>query len=268
MNSAVGESSLQSGGYDPEHYSSLVRVEDHHFWFRARNHAIRALTSRICAAYVQGYRVLEVGCGTGNVLRHLEEVCRNGFVVGMDLYGEGFRFARQRTQCPLVQADASQPPFGCKFHLIGMFDVIEHVPDDFRLLRDTYELLAPGGALIVTVPAHMSLWSYFDEVSKHCRRYEKDELRSRLTGAGFSVEFLSEYMCSIAPLVWLKRRILAKRRHDAILSVDVVRDELRISPLLNAVLSLLTGLEVRWLRRRRRLPFGASLIAIARRRAD
>jgi SAM-dependent methyltransferase len=256
---------VRSGGYDPEHYGNLAVIEDRHFWFRARNAAIRALAAQICASFTPGYRALEVGCGTGNVLRHLEEICRGGTVTGMDLFDQGFQFARQRSKCPLVQGDASLPPFACEFQLIGMFDVVEHVPDDVSLLGDVFRLLAPGGALLVTVPAHMSLWSYFDEVSHHCRRYEMEELRRRLTEAGFELEFLSEYMCSVAPFVWLRRRMIGNSRSGANRGANIVKDELRIYPLVNGTFSLLLNQEVRWLSARRRLPFGASLIAIARR---
>lgn len=251
------------GGYDPEHYGNLAIIEDRHFWFRARNAAVRALTAPICSHFAAGYRALEVGCGTGNVLRHLEGVCRRGTVIGLDLFAEGFQFAQQRSKCPLVQGDAMRAPFACQFHLVGMFDVIEHVPDDAALLRNTYGLLAPGGALVVTVPAHMWLWSYFDEASHHCRRYELNQLESRLSEAGFEVEFASEYMCSVVPLVWLKRRVIANGRTHR--PADTVKDELKIYPVVNGALSLMLNQEVRWLGARRRLPVGTSLIAIARR---
>jgi SAM-dependent methyltransferase len=257
----------RSGGYDPEHYCNLAAIEDRHFWFRSRNEAIRALAGQVCAGFEPGYRALEIGCGTGNVLRHLEEICRGGSVIGMDLFGQGFQFARQRSSCGLVQGDASRPPFVCPFHLIGMFDVMEHVPNDVALLGDAHRLLAPGGALLVTVPAHMSLWSYFDEASNHCRRYELGELRTRLSEAGFAIEFLSEYMCSVTPLVWLKRRLLAQNQDGATRRADVVKDELAIYPVVNGVLAFLLKQEARWLRMRKRLPFGASLIAIARKPA-
>jgi SAM-dependent methyltransferase len=185
----------------------------------------------------------------------------------MDLFRQGFPFAKQRSQCSLVQGDAKRPPFACQFHVIGMFDVIEHVPDDVSLLRDVCRLLVPGGALLVTVPAHMSLWSYFDEASSHCRRYELGELQRRLSKAGFQLEFLSEYMCSVAPLVWLKRRILERGGGMAERRADIVKHELKVYPVVNSALLFLLNQEVRWLNVRKRLPFGTSLIAIARRPA-
>src|SRR5882672_9147751 len=129
------------GGYDPVFFAGLCAVEDRHFWFRARNQVISALTSQAVATLSPGYRVLEVGCGDGNVLRFLERACPTGEVVGMDLYSEGLKYARTRTSCHLVQGDASRSPFGKRFQVIGIFDVLEHLPDDERILRDIWELL-------------------------------------------------------------------------------------------------------------------------------
>lgn len=106
------------------------------------------------AGMVQGYRVLNVGCGTGKELRMLEQACPNGVVVGMDLFIEGLHYARQRTSCSLIQGDIHKPPFDTQFNLIVLFDVLEHLPDDVHVLYKLNAMLAPAGALLLTVPAH------------------------------------------------------------------------------------------------------------------
>jgi 2-polyprenyl-3-methyl-5-hydroxy-6-metoxy-1,4-benzoquinol methylase len=255
----------ERGGFDPAHFRSLVSVEDQHFWFRTRNQVISTFAEQLISSLKPGYRVLEMGCGDGNVLRFLEAVCGEGCVVGMDLYGEGLQYARRRTACSLVQGDVSQSPFGKDFHLIGMFDVLEHIPNDVGILDDVWKLLEPNGVLLLTVPAHGHLWSYFDEVSGHCRRYETDELRLKLEQAGFAVEFLTEYMASVYPLMWLTRKIKSKVNRGSAKSQDALTEEVKIVPLINGILSLLLSLESKRLARRKSLPFGASLVAIARR---
>jgi ubiquinone/menaquinone biosynthesis C-methylase UbiE len=65
--------------YDPSYFSHLFEVEDHHFWFRARNRVITAAVARVKAHLAPGYRFLEVGCGTGNVLRALEQTCKGAW---------------------------------------------------------------------------------------------------------------------------------------------------------------------------------------------
>lgn len=247
------------GGYNPEYFERLIAVEDRHFWFCARNSVIRRLAAQAVAGLAPGYRVLEVGCGTGNVLRHLQTACGGGLTVGMDFHLKGLTYARSRTSCPLVQGDARRPPFSAGFQLIGLFDVLEHVPDDAGLLRDMRRLLVENGVLLLTVPAHPSLWSAFDEASGHCRRYTRPELRERLQAAGFQIERLTEFMFSIFPLMWLARRRSAGNE-------NAVDRELRVIPGINGVLRLLLTGEAAWLARGGRLPIGASLVAVARKR--
>ncbi len=247
--------------YDPYYFAPLAAVEDRHFWFRARNRLLAALVARLAAQLPDGYRALEVGCGTGNVLRVLEQTCRRGRVAGMDLYGEGLAIARRRTRCPLVQGDMARPPFRSEFHLIGLFDVLEHLPDDGRVLRDLHALLVPGGRLIVTVPAHPELWSYFDEESGHQRRYREGELRDRLLETGYRVEYLTPYMAAILPLVWVGRRLaaLAGGRSNR----ERAAHDLRVVPVVNEVLGWLLGLEAGRIAAQRRLPAGTSFLAVA-----
>ena len=209
---------MSTDTFNPDFFESLFASEDRHFWFQARNRVIAALVRQLTSAWPPGYRVLEVGCGTGNTLRVLESVCTNGLVVGLDLFAEGLRFARSRVQCPLIRGDIRRLPFLPSFALIGLFDVLEHLPDDIAVLRHLREVLLPGGQLCLTVPAHMSLWSYFDEASHHCRRYEPAELEGKLGQAGFEVEYVSQYMRLLYPLMWFGRRWAKWRSGTAKLS--------------------------------------------------
>lgn len=254
--------------YDPAHFAPLFASEDRHFWFRTRNLVISLLAKQLVAGFGSDARILEVGCGTGNVLRVLEQICPPGTVAGMDLFMEGLRFAGKRTVCPLVQGDVHTPPFRRQFDLIGLFDVLEHLPDDLQVLRDLHAMLASGGALFLTVPAHRSLWSYFDTASDHYRRYEQHELQDRLIEAGFRIEYLTQYMVSIFPFVRVGRAAATLRarlrsgKQDR--SQEMLYDELRVRPGVNEILLWLLAQENRFIRKRYRLPAGTSLLAIAR----
>ena len=259
------EDALQ-GGYDPSFFADLAIAEDRHFWFRARNRLIAELSRRICSRLPPGQRVLEVGCGTGNVLRALTQGCPEAIVVGLELWFEGLRFARQRTSALLVQGDVRACPLGKMFHLVGLFDVLEHLPEEKQALLAIRQLLASNGRLMLTVPAHQALWSYFDEASMHCRRYSPVEICDRLREAGFEVEFVSQFMGCIFPIVWLVRRLTGARRRpsDPQSARKMAAEEFRIVPLLNGTLNWLLNLEARWIGRGHHLPIGTSLVVIAR----
>jgi SAM-dependent methyltransferase len=258
---------VSSGGYDPSFFEELTLVEDRHFWFRARNYLILELTKKLSAQLSPGYLVLEVGCGTGNVLRVLRKACPDGTVVGLELWFAGLRLAQDRSPGPLVQGDVRNYPFGKQFDLIGMFDVLEHVPEELETLSALSEALAPGGRLMLTVPAHQYLWSYFDEAAHHCRRYSPLDIRTRLSEAGFHVEFLSQFMACTFPIVWIWRKLSSLRQKLGSSDARTLASgEFRIVPVINWMLTAVLNLEAFWLSHGRTLPIGTSLIVIARKR--
>jgi SAM-dependent methyltransferase len=256
--------------YDPAFFQLLFEVEDKHFWFRSRNRTIAAWVELLTSELTTSFRVLEVGCGTGNVLRVLGQACPNGTVVGMDLFAEGLKYAKERTSVALVQGDMHHPPFAGQFDIIGLFDVLEHLPDDRQVLRDLKGMLREGGALLLTVPAHPRLWSYFDEASHHCRRYQPEELKHKLVETGYNVEYTTQYMMSVFPLVWVGRHLTSLRgrlfrRQSSASREELAIRELHPMPIVNEVLSQLLDIEGRWLERGHSLPLGTSLLAVATR---
>ena len=253
-----------SGGYDPSFFDELALIEDRHFWFRARNRLIFELSKRISSGLKPGYLVLEVGCGTGNVLRVLDKACPNGRVIGLELWLDGLRHARKRSAAFLIQGDVRKCPFGRPFDLVGMFDVLEHVGEEHETLVSLWRLLAPGGRLLLTVPAHPFLWSYFDEAARHCRRYSPDAIRKSQTAAGFEVEFQSQFMACIFPILWLFRKISGLRGRQGNAKM-LASAEFRLVPGVNTILAALLNLEAHWLASGHVLPIGTSLVVIARR---
>jgi SAM-dependent methyltransferase len=265
-------SSLPSpGGYDPAWFDRLAEVEQRHFWFCARNEVIAAAIRPLLPEIGPGPRVLEVGCGNGNVLQMLRRLCPDGTVVGMDLFAEGLEHARRRCDCRLVAGNILEPPFPAgAFDLVGIFDVLEHIDDDRRALRSLHFLTAPGGSVVLTVPAEPSLWSYFDEAGGHYRRYRRAELAGRLEEAGFTITLLSHFMLTLYPLVWTARRWTHRRfsmrtgGRNTVNQAELAARELKVRPLLNAVLRAALRWERAWIERRHTLPLGTSLLAVAR----
>jgi SAM-dependent methyltransferase len=252
--------------FDPSYYGRLHELEGRHFWFRARSRVISTVVSQLTSQLEEGFRVLEVGCGTGGILNVLDDECRRGHVFGMDLFHEGLCFASKRTQATLVQGDIHRRPFDASFDVVGAFDVIEHLADDTRALRSLAGLLKPGGAVIVTVPAEPSFFSYFDRAVGHYRRYTKSSLTALLARSGFAVEYATHYMTSIYPLVWLGRRLAPLRKKSETYGdvYELAMAEFRIPPVVNDLLAWILSQEARVIARRRPLPFGTSLLAIAR----
>ena len=82
-----------------------------------------------------------------------------------------------RAGLDVEQASLEALPFpDASFDRLLAADVLEHVDDDARALRELRRVAAPGAVLVITVPAHPRLWSAHDEALHHRRRYRRAEL--------------------------------------------------------------------------------------------
>ena len=102
--------------YDPAYQEALFAAEQRHFWFVVRNRLISRVVRRTLGDLPTGSRVLELGCGNGNVLQVLMNAASAERVTGMDLFIDGLHFARRRVDCGLVQGDLHTPPFTTASH--------------------------------------------------------------------------------------------------------------------------------------------------------
>jgi len=253
---------VQPPAYDPAHYASLSAAGERHFWFHHRNVLLAGLVRDTARRIGRPCRLLEVGCGAGNVLAGLAWRVPEVALVGLDQHPEGLTAARRLVSCPLVLGDLGRLPFRAAFEMVALFDVIEHCDDDLAALQQAQGSLAPDGFLMVTVPANPKLWSVVDEAAGHRRRYRPEDLEALLQRAGLEAVYLTHFMAPLYPAVRLARA-LARHRHPQ----QIVAVELRVRPFLNALLRWLLWPERLALARRWRLPLGSSLVALARRKA-
>lgn len=257
-----------AASYDETYFEKLYQVEDRHFWFRTRQAIIAALSQNLTANLPAGYRVMEIGCGTGHLLKTLEQTSSKGQVIGLDLYWEGLAFAQKRTGASLIQGQAERMPFPeGQFDLIGMFDVLEHLENDEEILKSVQRMLKKGGKLILTVPAEKQLWSTTDLLARHQRRYEATELRQKLEKSGFSIDYLSECMRALHPFAKMRPAApvlleeMSEEEHRR--SQEKFSHELAIIPVLNEIALAVLSREVSQIRQYRTIHPGTSIIAIA-----
>jgi 2-polyprenyl-3-methyl-5-hydroxy-6-metoxy-1,4-benzoquinol methylase len=249
--------------FDADGIQRLLAAEDRHFWFRARNKTIAALASQPIGDLRDGFRILEVGCGSGNVLRVLHDLAGSrGHVEGLELSAQAADVARARTGLLVTNGYVSDLDPDAKYDLIAAFDVLEHIADETGVLAQMRERLVPGGRLILTVPAHQTLWSAFDVASGHERRYSKRTLSRALQTSGFRVEYITYFMSLLFPLMWLRRRLLKTEKPDMGALLD---SEFKVVSGVNRVAYELLRREADVVRARWRLPMGTSVAAIARR---
>lgn len=236
---------------------ATLAVDERHWWYRGRRRIIRAELNRL--ALPAGSRVLDAGCGSG---RTLVELVDYGQVSGIELSDEAAELARDRGLGEVVVGRLEELPWDDgTFELITCLDVIEHVPDDVRALRELLRVARPGGWLLVTVPAYQALWSLHDEANHHFRRYARTSLRGAALAAGWKVQRMSAFnSLLLAPAAAVR---VAQRR---IGTHNGYTNDLDLGPAwLNDVLERPLALEAGWLARGRTLPMGLSLLALLRR---
>jgi ubiquinone/menaquinone biosynthesis C-methylase UbiE len=237
---------MQSGKtFDPSVFERLKKAEENHFWFQIRRQWIFDKISKIIAPPA---KVLEIGCGTGNVSSFL---ARKGYVVtGCELYSEAINMAWSGFL--KVQGDAQSLPFTHEsFDIVCLFDMIEHFQDDVTPLKEAVKVLKKEGILVLTVPAREELWSYDDDKAYHKRRYTKAMVETALSRSGVT-PLLLEYMFMSLYLPVKYIRGTSEQNSDKLI----------INSFVNTLFKGIFHIE-RIVSKRLPLPIGTSLIAVA-----
>lgn len=243
-------------GFDPDLFEPLAEVEPRSFWFRARN---RLIVSTLRRHFPQARSFLEIGCGSGVVLAALRDELPELRIVGSDIYPEALEVARRRVDgVELLELDARDLGFEDDFDVVGAFDVIEHVDEDELVLAQMHRATRPGGGAIILVPQHRWLWSEHDRVAEHRRRYSKRELVERVRRAGFEVLETTSFVTTLMPAMIASRLLdrIRRRTYDPVACLE--------PGALNGVFERMLDLERRLIERGVSLPFGGSLLLVAR----
>jgi len=245
-----------SQAFSTEQFENLLTVESHHFWFAARNTLITWALRRF---FPNARTFLEVGCGTGQVLRALAQAMPSLQMTGLEASFAGLRFLIERVpRLEAIQAAATALPYESEFDVVGAFDVLEHIPDDASAMNEIARSVKPGGGVVLTVPQHPRLWSSLDRYSGHQRRYTRRGLTALVGRAGLDVLFATSFVSFLLPALFLSRMRQRSERVDPM-------QEFRISPAVNAFGRTTMALEQRVIAAGVSLPAGGSLLLVARR---
>jgi len=213
----------------------MYELEDSYWWFVGRRRMLRRLIS-IYAPTDRPLRILDAGCGTGGTMAALGAL---GEIHGCDLSVDALAMCRSRgdweLSCSTVEAMAYPDE---RFDVVVSADVLEHVPDDHRAMREMVRVLRPGGLLVAAVPAHMWLWSEHDEALGHLRRYSRGEFRELVEGAGLQTKKLTEAVVLALPAVLTYRAVRRLTRRAGRPKTSLVRLPKVLNRLLIALLDI------------------------------
>lgn len=186
---------------ESKEYQKLDQFEQFYWWHVGRRFVLKSFLKRFLKTTEN--QILEVGCGTGGNLEVLGEW---GEVVGLDISPEALAFCQKKGFNNLVLGSAEKINFADNyFNLVVALDVLEHLVDDFKAIKESERVLKQGGYLLVTVPAYRFLWSEHDRALSHQRRYLAGELQEKLKQADFRIIKISYLVSFVFPAVLVYR---------------------------------------------------------------
>jgi SAM-dependent methyltransferase len=226
--------------------SSLTQPD--YWWYRARADLLEV----VLGPYVAEPKItLDVDSADGPSVGWMR---RGRRTVTLDLFPAGL------TPGEGVCGSATALPFVAEaFDVVAAFDVIEHCESETRAMSELARVLAPGGRMLLSVPAYQWAWSDHDVRAGHHRRYTRSRLVRLVEGAGLTVDRSTYAFSAVFPFFVAER---ANRRLKQRVGREPQQGLAPVSARVDRILMRLSGLDRRLLRGRD-LPFGSSIFLAA-----
>src|SRR3989338_314758 len=243
---------------EQEAYKSMFELEQAHWWYKGLHELLLVTVQKIADGNKQ-LRILDAGCGTGFILKELDNV---GLSLGIDISEVALGYCKKRNIHRIAQASVSKLPF-CEetLDIIILADVLYHklVSDDEVAINELHRVLRKNGILILNVPAHDTLRRHHDEAIHTRHRYGLRELSNKIEKSGFAILKISYRNSFLLPIIFflsfIKRRECIKKSSD-----------LRPVPKgINYLFYHLARLENSFIHKFN-LPFGSSIFCVAKRK--
>ncbi|GAA4408687.1 class I SAM-dependent methyltransferase [Nibrella viscosa] len=239
-------------------YAEFAHIERVHWWFKAR----RGILDSILSAFVpkKASNCLDIGSGPAINAIMLKRHAQRLTLLEPSI--EGVTMAKENLpEATIIHGFFPQDRPDAKYELITAFDVIEHIEDDKSAITAIAGMLQPNGITVITVPAYNWLWSEHDDVVHHKRRYTKDGLQELMESSGLVVEKISYFNFLLFLPISAARFLLraSKKKREA--------TDFSLTPsFINIPLQYIFSLE-RYLLKWSSLPFGISILCVARKKA-
>ena len=234
---------------DAAYAAVYAELNARHWWWRAREAFLLSRIRELLAPDGRR-RILDVGCGDG---LFLDRLAPWGWAEGIETDVTTLSPAAAHRRIHLGPFDASYRP-DAPFDLVLFLDVLEHLDRPDAALQRAAALLAPGGRVMVSVPAFPALWTQHDVLNHHRVRYTRASLASLAAGAGLRVEWARYLFLTVALgklAVRLAERVGGGRPRPP-----------RVPPApFNALARAVAAVDLA-VGRRLPLPFGSSLVAV------
>jgi SAM-dependent methyltransferase len=241
-----------------DEYLKLAEVERTHWYYAGKREFVQDWLRRTRPPEPTDL-LLDCGAGTGLFAEEMAAHCR---VLVLDDHEEALRMLRARFRPDQILSLAGDrvPLPDASLEYVTALDVLEHTPDDRAVVQGFHRLLKPGGVAVVTVPAGMALWSDWDVGLHHFRRYARPQLRALFPDDQWELVHVNYTNVLVYPAVWAVR----KWRKWFPAKIPVARAEDKVPA--GWINRILRRQFVRLALARVAMPFGVSLVLVARKR--
>ncbi|MCB1144936.1 MAG: class I SAM-dependent methyltransferase [Leptospiraceae bacterium] len=243
---------------NPKVYSQFYEMEETNWWFKGTRELLLNWIFKDSNNLNKSFKILDIGCGTGVWLTHLNRVAE---AEGLDISEEAVEFSAKRG-LKITLGSAEKIPFDNNtFDIITAIGVIEHIEDDKIVIQEINRVLKPGGKVVILTSAFNILWSAHDDIVYHVRRYRIKEVTQLFSKNGFEILKQSYFTFFLFPLI-LPIRVI-QRWIGWKPEPEKVTDIMKTNKIVNLVLLTILRIES-YLTRFISLPFGVNIVLIAK----
>jgi SAM-dependent methyltransferase len=237
-----------------EEYQKLAETEDRMWYFHALN---RRMLLPLRSWNTKQARVLDAGCGTGGLIRALQQTSPSWSITGIDVSPVACAYARETTQAEIVEGSLTDLPFAANtFDIVTCADVISQIKDGDLALKEIARVLRPSGMLVINVPAYRWMWSYHDDACQTKHRYRRSELEHIIRCYGLDPLQTTYANIFIFPLIIVRRKILPPNHSTS--------DVQTYPTLIDSLFKNLARVEYAWIKSGGSFPTGCSVFMAAR----
>jgi SAM-dependent methyltransferase len=255
--------------YDQSGFDTLFAMQERHFWYRGRHRFLLAAVDRFLGDGGSPKAAVDLGGGVGGWVRYLADRRPTRFspLALADSSETALRLAGDVLPADVAryQIDLMNLGWDAQWDCAFMLDVIEHLPDDARAVREAAKALKPGGLLFITTPAFQKFWSYNDDLAHHLRRYTRTDYAALAQATGLELLGARYFMFFLSPLYLFSRMKPGfDKLTDAQKQAIIIKQHQVPRWPINAALSAVFGAETpigHWLR----FPWGTSIVGVFRR---
>ncbi|HVX11596.1 MAG TPA: methyltransferase domain-containing protein [Pirellulales bacterium] len=268
--------------YGSAGFALLRAMQERHFWYRGRHRFLRyavhswshRLKRETRPGKLQLGRTVDLGGGCGGWVRYLAN-CQELQPSELALADSSRRALNGAVDAmpadvSRYQVDLLDLGWTQRWETVFLLDVLEHIPDDERVLAQIYHAMTPGGLLFITTPALRIFWTWNDDLVHHQRRYSKTDFQRLASACGYHLLSARYFMFYLSPLLLVSRWATSRRARepDAATQASMIAAMHQVPPLLiNEAFAALFSLETplgHWMP----FPWGTSILAVLQKPAS